>query len=107
MLEYISGHSLRVGSAISLAQAGATVVDMQNAGRWKSPQINQIRQIVETVNGQLTQQFHIKNNHAHTFWGVCTRLYAKITAHTLSIYLNQLTKKVAFLQIKHLAFPAP
>ena len=36
---FISGHSLRVGSAISLAQAGASVVDMQNAGRWKSPQM--------------------------------------------------------------------
>ncbi len=33
---FISGHSLRVGSAVSLAQAGATVVDMQVAGRWKS-----------------------------------------------------------------------
>ncbi len=32
---FISGHSLRVGAAISLAQAGATVVDMQTAGRWK------------------------------------------------------------------------
>ena len=36
---FISGHSLRVGSAISLAQAGATVVDMQVAGRWKSSQM--------------------------------------------------------------------
>ncbi len=69
--------------------------------RW----INQMRQIVETVNGQLTQQFHIKKNHAHTFWGVCTRLHAKLTAHTLCIYLNQLFKKEAFLQIKQLAFP--
>ena len=34
---FISGHSLRVGSAVSLAQAGASVVDMQTAGRWKSP----------------------------------------------------------------------
>ena len=34
---FISGHSLRVGSAVSLARAGATVVDMQTAGRWKSP----------------------------------------------------------------------
>ena len=34
---FISGHSLRVGSAVSLAQAGASVIDMQNAGRWKSP----------------------------------------------------------------------
>lgn len=33
----ISGHSLRIGSAVSLAQAGASVVNMQVAGRWKSP----------------------------------------------------------------------
>ena len=36
---FIAGHSLRVGSAVSLAQAGATVVDMQIAGRWKSAQM--------------------------------------------------------------------
>lgn len=36
---FISGHSLRVGSAMSLAAAGATVVDMQVAGRWKSSQM--------------------------------------------------------------------
>ena len=33
----VSGHSLRVGSAQSLATAGASVVEMQQAGRWKSP----------------------------------------------------------------------
>ena len=37
--------------------------------------------------------------------GGYARLYAKITAHTLSIYLNQLVKKEAFLQMKQLAFP--
>ena len=36
---FISGHSLRVGSAVSLARAGASVVDMQVAGRWKSSQM--------------------------------------------------------------------
>ena len=35
----ISGHSFRIGSAVSLAQAGASVGDMQVAGRWKSPQM--------------------------------------------------------------------
>ena len=35
----ISGHSLRVGSAVSLLQAGASVADLQVAGRWKSPQM--------------------------------------------------------------------
>ena len=37
LTEKISAHSLRIGSAISLAQAGATVVEMQIAGRWKNP----------------------------------------------------------------------
>ena len=36
---FIPGHSLRVGSAVSLAKAGASVVEMQGAGRWKSPQM--------------------------------------------------------------------
>ena len=33
----VSGHSLRVGSAQSLAAAGAGLVEMQLAGRWLSP----------------------------------------------------------------------
>ena len=33
----ISSHSLRIGSAVSLAREGASLVAMQNAGRWKSP----------------------------------------------------------------------
>lgn len=32
----VSGHSLCVGFAVSLAQAGATLVDLQDVGRWKS-----------------------------------------------------------------------
>jgi hypothetical protein len=67
---------------------------------------NAVRQIIETVNGQLTEQFHIEHNHAHTFWGLCTRLYAKLTAHTLCIFINRLLGKPDFLQIKGLAFPA-
>jgi hypothetical protein len=30
---------------------------------------NAIRQIIETVNGQLSEQFNIEKNRAHTFWG--------------------------------------
>ncbi len=33
----ISGNSLRVGGAQSLAAAGASLVEMQSAGRWRSP----------------------------------------------------------------------
>ena len=65
---------------------------------------NKVRQIIETVNGQLSEQFNIEKNHAHTFWGLCTRLYTKLTAHTLCIYLNRLLGNPDFLQIKALAF---
>jgi hypothetical protein len=67
---------------------------------------NTVRQIIETVNGQLTEQFHIEHNHAHTFWGLCARLYTKLTAHTLCIFINRLRGQPDFLQIKGLAFPA-
>ena len=33
----ISGHSLRVGGAESLAAGGASIAEMQTAGRWRSP----------------------------------------------------------------------
>lgn len=66
---------------------------------------NRVRQIIETVNGQLSEQFQIQHNHAHSFWGLCTRLLTKLTAHTLSIYINRLLSKPEPLQIKALAFP--
>ena len=37
--EGITGHSFRVGSAQSLAASGASLVQMQNAGRWTSPEM--------------------------------------------------------------------
>lgn len=67
--------------------------------------INAARQIIETVNGQLTEHLHIETNHAHTFWGLCTRLITKLTAHTLCVYLNRLLGNPNFLRIKALAFP--
>ena len=76
----------------------------QMAAFWKKAH-NSLRQIIETVNGQLSEQFKIEKNHAHTFWGLCTRLYSKLTAHTLCIYLNRLLGNPDFLQIKALAFP--
>ena len=33
----VSGHSLRMGSAVSLAEAGASVREVQRAGRWRDP----------------------------------------------------------------------
>lgn len=67
--------------------------------------LNQVRQIIETVNGQLTEQFQIETNHASSFWGLCARLYTKLTAHTMCVYLNRLLGNPDWLQIKALAFP--
>jgi IS5 family transposase len=67
--------------------------------------VKRFRQIIETVNGQLTDQFAIEQNAAHSFWGLCARLYTKLTAHTLCIYLNRLLGNPDWLQIKGLAFP--
>jgi IS5 family transposase len=67
--------------------------------------INAVRQIIETVNNQLSNQFNIEINHAQTFWGLCTRLYTKLAAHTLCIYINRSLGNPNSLQIKALAFP--
>ena len=37
LTEKVSGHSLRIGTTVSLAQQGASLVDIQVAGRWKDP----------------------------------------------------------------------
>jgi hypothetical protein len=67
--------------------------------------LNRARQIVETVNDQLAEQFGLAAHHAHTFRGLCARRYTKLTAHTRCIYLNRLLGNADFLQVKALAFP--
>jgi hypothetical protein len=68
---------------------------------------NAARQVAETVNGQLAEQFGVEINHAQSFWGLTARLISKLTAHTLSVYLNRLLGNPDVLQIKALAFPMP
>lgn len=67
--------------------------------------LTRLRQMVETVNGQLVEQLHIANNQANSFWGLVARLYTKLTAHTMCIKLNRMLGAAACLQIKVLAFP--
>jgi hypothetical protein len=67
--------------------------------------LNGARQIIETVNEQLTEQFRLEVNHAHTVWGLCTRLHTKLAAHTLCLHLNRLLGRTDSLHIKALAFP--
>jgi len=67
--------------------------------------LNAARQIVETVNDQLTAQLGLAAHHAHTPRGLCARLQTKLAAHTLCLYLNRLLGQTDWLQIKALAFP--
>jgi hypothetical protein len=76
------------------AQLPPAVADLH--ARW--------RQVIETVNQQLSEQLRVEENHAHSFWGLCARLYSKLTAHTLCVYLNRLLGNPDCLQIKELAF---
>lgn len=66
--------------------------------------VTRFRQIIETVNSQLTEQLHIQTNHAQTFWGLCARLYTKLTAHTLCLALNRALGVPDWLQIAKLTF---
>ncbi|CAN5510800.1 IS982 family transposase [soil metagenome] len=66
---------------------------------------NRWRHIIETVTSQLAGQLQLETNRAKSFWGLCTRLYSKLTAHTIGLYLNRLFGADDCLQIKHLAFP--
>lgn len=52
--------------------------------------INHFRQIIETVNGQLVEQFQLQRNRAKSLSGLCARVQAKLTAHTFGLYLNHL-----------------
>jgi hypothetical protein len=119
LAEHRGLHVLGDKGYISAAQAAALWAHQQNRlltlprrnqKSQVSPAIqhrhNALRQIIETVNDQLAEQFHVEINHAHTFWGLCTRLYTKLAAHTLCIYLNRLLGNADFLHIKALAFPA-
>jgi IS5 family transposase len=104
---------VKAALAEELAAVGVRLIALRRANQNKalpgslSRLSNQFRQIIETVNGQLTQQFGVERNYAHSFWGLCARLYTKLTAHTLCVYLNRLLGNPDWLQIKGLAFPQP
>ena len=91
---------------------GTLLIAQTRKNQKKHPLPNVFRQIIphwreicETVHSQLVEQFHIQRNYARTFYGLCTRLLAKLTAHTLCIYLNRLFGEIDFLSIKKLSFP--
>ena len=47
------------------------------------------RRLVETVISQLCERFEIERNRARDLWHLDSRLYRKVAAHTLCIWLNR------------------
>ena len=58
--------------------------------RRQGKQLNRLRLMVETVNAQLQEQLHLSKHYAKSTWGLFTRIAAKITAHTLGMFMNTL-----------------
>ena len=50
--------------------------------------LNGKRRLIETVNGQLAEQFSIKVTWARDLWHLLNRIIRKIVAHTLCVFLN-------------------
>ncbi|MBK8454104.1 MAG: hypothetical protein IPL34_12460 [Thiofilum sp.] len=47
------------------------------------------RRLVETVIGQLTEQFAIQTLQARDCWHLTVRITRKILSHTMVVFLNQ------------------
>ncbi len=58
---------------------------------WKkrSRLISRFRYLIDTVFGQLAEQFQIKKVWARDLWHLGNRLLRKILSHTLAVFLNQ------------------
>lgn len=50
--------------------------------------LRSVRQLIETVIGQLSERFHIQRVRARDLWHLTSRLARKLLAHTVAVYLN-------------------
>jgi hypothetical protein len=86
-------------SAFLQAELAATGIDLQTPLRAnmtdnRAPrvvqQLTRTRRRVETVIGQLTEQFHFEKVRARDAWHLTSRIARKVLAHTLGIFINRL-----------------
>jgi hypothetical protein len=49
---------------------------------------NRIRRLIETVNGQLTERFHVQALRVRKGWTLASKWYRKILAHTICVFIN-------------------
>jgi Transposase DDE domain len=52
-------------------------------------QLMKVRRLVETVIGQLSEQFHIEKVRARDLWHLTSRSARKVLSHTVGVYLNR------------------
>jgi hypothetical protein len=96
-------HGLVIGdkgyiSAFLQAELATTGIDLQTPLRanmtdprppWVVRQLMSTRRLVETVIGQLTEQFHFEKVRARDVWHLTSRIARKVLAHTLGIFMNR------------------
>ncbi len=54
------------------------------------------RQVIETVGTWLCDRFGLKRPRARSYWGLLTRIAAKVAAFNLGVYVNQLYQRPTF-----------
>ena len=65
----------------------ASPEDLRQSRKWFSG----LRQVVETVNGRLEEMLGLWYPRARSYWGLLTRLAAKVAAFNVAVYCNCLT----------------
>lgn len=78
---------LQVG--IDLQTASRSNAKIQVDSRWSRLMVS-LRRIIETVIGQLTEQFHIQKTWARDLWHQRSRIARKLLSHTFGVFLNLL-----------------
>ena len=80
------------GARVLTKADDAQGADAQGAARW----VASLRQVVETVFHTLGERFGLTFPRARTYWGLLTRLGAKIAAFNLAVYVNHLFNRPTF-----------
>ena len=95
------GYAGEVWEAHWRADYGATVLtqaafdDLEGEAKLER-QVHGLRQVVEMVNQGLDGQLGLKFPRARTWWGLLTRLAAKVAAYNVSLVLNHLHHRPTF-----------
>lgn len=78
-------HSIRLKAPLKNNQT----VKNRHQNQFVSSKLDNVKRLmVEQVNSQLQEQFHLSKHYAKSVQGLFTRIAAKVTAHTIGILIN-------------------